>query len=75
MLSPRPRKVGIGANIPDGQSLADCARPAKHLEPLKGGKVPLEIFIRGKDVDQNTKIFQDVLDVVESEVEFPQAMI
>lgn len=36
------------------------AKKAKHLEPLKGGKIPLHILVRGKDADQNEKIFLQV---------------
>ncbi|KAI1005200.1 FACT complex subunit [Podosphaera aphanis] len=36
------------------------AKKAKHLEPLKGGKVPLQILVRGKDAEQNEKIFLEV---------------
>lgn len=38
--------------------------PAKHLEPLKGGKVPIEILVRGKDAEQNGKHFEKCLDVI-----------
>ena len=38
--------------------------PAKHLEPLKGGKVPIEILVRGKDAEQNAKHFEKCLDVI-----------
>ena len=37
---------------------------AKHLELLKGGKVPVEILVRGKDSDQNAKHFEKCLDVI-----------
>jgi hypothetical protein len=33
---------------------------------LKGGKIPLEILIRGKDPEQNEKLFVKVTDVVKS---------
>ena len=38
--------------------------PAKHLEPLKGGKVPIEILVRGKDAEQNAKHFEKCLDII-----------
>lgn len=38
--------------------------PAKHLEPLKGGKIPIEILVRGKDAEQNAKHFEKCLDVI-----------
>ncbi len=37
---------------------------AKHLEPLKGGKVPIEILVRGKDAEQNAKQFEKCLDII-----------
>lgn len=38
---------------------------AKHLEPLKGGKVPVEILVRNpKDAEQNAKHFEKCLDVI-----------
>lgn len=39
---------------------------AKHLEPLKGGKVPVEILVRGKDAEQNAKQFEKCLDVIKT---------
>ena len=37
---------------------------AKHIEPLKGGKIPIEILVRGKDAEQNAKQFEKCLDVI-----------
>jgi hypothetical protein len=34
---------------------------AKHLEPLKGGPIPIEVLIRGKDSEQNTMHFEKCL--------------
>ena len=39
---------------------------AKHLEPLKGGKIPLEILVRGKDAAANEKIFEKINDHIKS---------
>jgi len=39
---------------------------AKHLEPLKGGKIPLEILVRGKDAEQNSKHWQKCLEVIKT---------
>ena len=33
---------------------------AKHLEPLKGGKIPLHVLVRGKDAEHNEKLFTDI---------------
>ena len=46
------------------RDLARLTELAKHLEPLKGGKVPVEILIRGKDAEQNAKHFEKCLDVI-----------
>lgn len=37
---------------------------AKHLEPLKGGKIPVEILVRGKDEAANSQIFKDLAEVI-----------
>ena len=37
---------------------------AKLLEPLKSGKVPLEILIKGKDNSVNEKNYKDILEVI-----------
>lgn len=39
---------------------------AKHLEPLKGGKIPLEILVRGKDTAENEKLFTKITDLIKS---------
>lgn len=44
--------------------IVTTVKKAKHLEPLKGGKVPIEILVRGKDADQNTKHFKRCLDAI-----------
>ncbi|MCJ1348492.1 FACT complex subunit spt16 [Peltigera leucophlebia] len=37
-----------------------------HLEPLKDGKVHVELLIRGKDADQNAKHFKKCLDIIKN---------
>ena len=37
---------------------------AKHLEPLKGGRIPIEILIRGKDAEENAKHFEKCLEII-----------
>ena len=37
---------------------------AKHLEPLKGGKVALEVLVRGKDAEQNEALFRQITDKI-----------
>jgi hypothetical protein len=38
--------------------------PAKHLEPLKGGKIALEVLVRGKDAEQNEALFRKIADKI-----------
>ncbi|KAL5362965.1 FACT complex subunit spt16 [Aspergillus floccosus] len=42
------------------------AKKAKHLEPLKGGKIPVEILVTTKDQDEKTKIFEKCLETIKS---------
>ncbi|RFU32333.1 Acting on peptide bonds (peptidase), partial [Scytalidium lignicola] len=46
--------------------IVTTAKKAKHLEPLKGGKIPLEILVRGKDAEQNEKLFNKITDVIKT---------
>ncbi|KJK66552.1 hypothetical protein P875_00021326 [Aspergillus parasiticus SU-1] len=39
---------------------------AKHLEPLKGGKIPVEILVTSKDPDEKTRSFEKCLEVIKS---------
>lgn len=39
---------------------------ASYLEPLKGGKIPVEIFVRGKDAEANAKQFQTCLETIKT---------
>lgn len=50
----------------DASSWKANLHTAKHLEPLKGGKVPLEILVRGKDAAANEKLFTKITDVIQS---------
>ncbi|KAF2202190.1 SPT16-domain-containing protein [Delitschia confertaspora ATCC 74209] len=40
---------------PDLLQIVTTKKKATYLEPLKGGKVPIEILVRGKDAEQNKK--------------------
>ncbi|EEH38707.2 FACT complex subunit spt16 [Paracoccidioides lutzii Pb01] len=42
------------------------AKKAKHLEHLKGGKIPVEILVTTKDTDQKAKVFEKCLDVIKN---------
>jgi len=33
---------------------------------LKGGKIPLEVLVRGKDAEQNEKLFAKITDLIKS---------
>jgi Xaa-Pro aminopeptidase len=37
---------------------------AKHLEPLKEGKIPVEILVTTKDPESKTKAFEKCLEVI-----------
>jgi nucleosome binding factor SPN SPT16 subunit len=39
---------------------------ASYLEPLKGGKIALEIHVRGKDAEQNKKQFDDCTSIIKA---------
>ncbi|KAL1955652.1 hypothetical protein VTO42DRAFT_8197 [Malbranchea cinnamomea] len=40
------------------------AKKAKHLEPLQGGKVPIELLVTSKEPEQKAKVFQKCLEVI-----------
>ena len=39
---------------------------AKHLEPLKGGKIPVEILVTSKDPEEKMKSFEKCIDVIKN---------
>jgi len=41
-------------------------KKAAYLEPLKDGKTPVEILVRGKDVAENTKQFERCLETIKA---------
>lgn len=50
--------------LPKLQHCANATDAAAYLEPLKGGKVPVEILVRGKDAEENKKQFQTCIDTI-----------
>jgi hypothetical protein len=38
--------------------------PAKHLEQIKGGRFPVEVLVRGKDAEENEKLFVKIADKI-----------
>ncbi|KAI1204947.1 SPT16-domain-containing protein [Annulohypoxylon truncatum] len=42
------------------------AKKAKHLEPLKGGRFPIELLVRGKDAAANEKHWTKITDTINS---------
>ncbi|PYH89668.1 FACT complex subunit spt16 [Aspergillus ellipticus CBS 707.79] len=42
------------------------AKKAKHLEPLKGGKVPVEILVTSKDPEEKMKSFEKCIEVIKN---------
>ncbi|KZF20719.1 transcription elongation complex subunit [Xylona heveae TC161] len=49
---------------PETLYIVTTAKKAKHLEPLKSGKIPVELLIRGKDPEQNTKLFERCVQII-----------
>lgn len=49
---------------PGKRKKANVCVLASYLEPLKGGKVPVEILVRGKDAEENKKQFQTCLETL-----------
>jgi hypothetical protein len=39
---------------------------AEYLESLKGGKVQIEILVRGKDIEENNKIWDKILGAIKN---------
>ncbi|KAI4288662.1 MAG: hypothetical protein L6R35_002080 [Caloplaca aegaea] len=50
----------------DALWVVTTTKKAKHLEPLKGGKIPIEVLSRSKDSEQNAKQFEKCLEVIKS---------
>ncbi|KAI1486575.1 FACT complex subunit spt-16 [Biscogniauxia mediterranea] len=46
--------------------IVTTAKKAKHLEPLKGGRFPIEVLVRGKDAAANEKQFLKIADTINS---------
>ncbi|KAL6866069.1 FACT complex subunit spt16 [Amphichorda felina] len=40
------------------------AKKAKHLEQIKGGRFPVEVLVRGKDAQENEKLFVKITDKI-----------
>ncbi|KAI4120396.1 MAG: hypothetical protein LQ338_007056 [Usnochroma carphineum] len=51
---------------PDALWVVTTTKKAKHLEPLKGGKTPIEILSRAKDPDVNAKHFEKCLELIKT---------
>ncbi|PSN69825.1 SPT16-domain-containing protein [Corynespora cassiicola Philippines] len=51
---------------PDLLQIVTAKKKAAYLEPLKGGKIPVEILVRGKDAEENKKLFQKCVDTVKN---------
>ncbi|KAL8760627.1 MAG: hypothetical protein Q9184_003187 [Pyrenodesmia sp. 2 TL-2023] len=51
---------------PEALWIVTTAKKAKYLEPLKGGKTPIEILKYSKDTEQNNKHFEKCLDLIKS---------
>ncbi|KAI9883318.1 MAG: FACT complex subunit spt16 [Watsoniomyces obsoletus] len=49
---------------PDKFYVVTTSKKAKHLEPLKEGKIPVEVLVRGKDAGQNMKLFEKIVEII-----------
>lgn len=38
--------------------------PAKYLDQIKTDRFPVEVLVRGKDADENEKLFVKVADII-----------
>ncbi|EIT80314.1 FACT complex subunit spt16 [Aspergillus flavus] len=50
----------------DMMYVVTTAKKAKHLEPLKGGKIPVEILVTSKDPDEKSRSFEKCLEVIKN---------
>ncbi|KAJ2904211.1 uncharacterized protein MKZ38_008541 [Zalerion maritima] len=46
--------------------IVTTAKKAKHLQPLKGGRFPIEVLIRSKDAEANKALFVKVAEAIKS---------
>ncbi|MCJ1238148.1 FACT complex subunit spt16 [Varicellaria rhodocarpa] len=46
--------------------IVTTVKKAKHLEPLKGGKIPIEILVKGKDQEQNNKHWETCIEAIKA---------
>jgi nucleosome binding factor SPN SPT16 subunit len=60
---------------PDAIHFVTTKKKAVYLENLKGGKVAVEVHIRGKDADENAGIFQRVAQVMKDSGVCSQTLI
>ncbi|KAI6867409.1 FACT complex subunit [Hortaea werneckii] len=51
---------------PESMTIVTTKKKAAYLEPLKGGKIPLEVVVRGKDAEENAKQFEHCLDTIKT---------
>ncbi|KAF2674877.1 SPT16-domain-containing protein, partial [Microthyrium microscopicum] len=56
----------IMALTPEAFHIIATKKKAKHLEKLAKGKIPVKIYIRAKDAEENEKQFKDLLEVAKS---------
>jgi nucleosome binding factor SPN SPT16 subunit len=50
----------------DGITFVTTKKKAIYLEPLKGGKVAVDVLVRGKDADENKALFTKCADLVKA---------
>ena len=51
---------------PESMYIVTTKKKATYLEPLKDGKTPIEVFVRGKDAEENAKQFEKCKEAIKS---------
>lgn len=51
---------------PESMYIITTKKKATYLEALKDGKTPVEIIVRGKDTEENTKQFERINDIIKN---------
>ncbi|CAK7220465.1 FACT complex subunit spt16 [Sporothrix curviconia] len=51
---------------PETLYILTTPKKAKYLDQIKGGRLPVEVLVRGKDAAENDKLFVKILDAIRS---------
>jgi nucleosome binding factor SPN SPT16 subunit len=50
----------------DSLYIITTQKKAKYLDQIKGGRIPVEVLVRGKDAAENEKLFVKIADIIKS---------